>query len=154
VAPKASQREPVRRTRGDDLSRSLARARQEPGNNCQPLGRATVVSARRSLRPVKQPRYNPPELHSIASSTRIAPTRQVSRETVVPSQAEEIREGEGGGSLLTQTVTASLAAFPGHQVGALGSLDCRKSPLSRRELLQTYVWLETRGRRRRGWDTA
>jgi hypothetical protein len=47
VPPKASQPEPVRRALGEDLSCSLARAWQEPGNDGEALILAMVINARR-----------------------------------------------------------------------------------------------------------
>jgi hypothetical protein len=58
VPPKAGQCEPVRRTLGEDLSRSLARARQELGHDRHALIDVTFSRARRSERPTEQARYN------------------------------------------------------------------------------------------------
>jgi hypothetical protein len=61
VPPKASQREPVWRALGEDLSCSLARAWQERGNDRHALIHVTVINARRSLLPTEQPRHDFPE---------------------------------------------------------------------------------------------
>jgi hypothetical protein len=58
VSPKAGECEPIRRSLGEDLSRSLARARQELGHDRYALIHVTVSYARRSGLPVEQARYN------------------------------------------------------------------------------------------------
>ena len=57
MPPKASQPEPLRRALGEDLSRSLARAWQEPGNDGEALILVMVINARRSPLPTEQPRF-------------------------------------------------------------------------------------------------
>jgi hypothetical protein len=58
VPPKAGQCEPVRRALGEDLSRSLAGARQELGNDRHALIHVTLSPARREELPTEQARYN------------------------------------------------------------------------------------------------
>jgi hypothetical protein len=58
VPPKAGQCEPVRGALGEDLSRSLAGARQELGNDRHALIHVTLSRARCSELPTEQARYN------------------------------------------------------------------------------------------------
>jgi hypothetical protein len=64
VPPKAGQCEPVRRALAEDLSRSLAGARQELGNDRHALAHVMLSRSRRSVLPTEQASYNLSEHHA------------------------------------------------------------------------------------------